>query len=113
MGVSMNGTTVENMTSTFPMNIVLSNSTSAASTISNSAGTFFQLLATYQTYQVAKIINNYKFYILMILACIGNGLSIYAVRHRIKTSSSCFYIALLGAAPLASIENSSIRHGYR
>ena len=95
MGISMNSTTLKNMTSTFPMDIVLSNSTSAVSNISNSAGTFYQLLVTYQTYQAAKIINNYEFYVLMVLACIGNGLSIYAVRHRIKTSSSCFYIVNL------------------
>ena len=101
----MNGTTVENMTSTFPMDIVLSNSTSAASNISNNAGTFFQQLATYQTYQVAKIINNYKFYILLVLACIGNGLSIYAVRHRIKTSSSCFYIVNLAVCDSLVIFN--------
>ena len=95
MGFYMNGTTIKNMTSSFPMDIVLSNSTSAVSTISNSAGTFYQLLVTYQTYEVAKKINNYKFYVLMVLACIGNGLSIYAVRHRTKTSSSCFYIVNL------------------
>ena len=93
------------MTSTFPMDIVLSNSTSVASNISNSAGTFYQLLVTYKTYQVAKIINNYKFYILMVLACVGNGLSVFAVRHRIKTSSSCFYIVNLAVCDSLLIFN--------
>ena len=93
MGVYMNGT-VKNMTSTVPINIEFSNTTSMASNFSNSVGTFYQLLSTYQIYQVAKIINSYKFYIMMVLACIGNGLSIYAVRHRIKTSSSTLSTSL-------------------
>ena len=91
----MNNTIVRNMTSDFQINNEVFNTTSAAPIISNSVDTFYRLLLSYRTYTVGWIINQYKFYILMVLASVGNGLSIYAVRHRIKTSSSCFYIVNL------------------
>ena len=92
----MNETVVKNITSDFQVENELFNTSSVASNTSISAGiSFHQLLISYQTFKVGWIISEYKFYILMVLASVGNGLSIYAVRHRMKTSSSCFYIVNL------------------
>ena len=89
----MNATLAENMTSLSPNKSDLSNFTF----ISNNGrkDTFFTELTLHQTYVVAKMINNYKFYFLMVFAIVGNGLSIFAVRRRTGTSSSCFYIVNL------------------
>ena len=92
----MDDTVVKNITSDFQVENELFNTSSAASNTSISVGTSLnQLLISYQTFKVGWIISEYKFYILMVLASVGNGLSIFAVRHRIKTSSSCFYIVNL------------------
>ena len=56
---------------------------------------FADLVRAETTFQVAKIINNNKFHVLMAMSLIGNGLSLFAVRRRMTSSTSCFYIANL------------------
>ena len=56
---------------------------------------FADLVIAETTYQVAKVINNNNFHVLMAISLIGNGLSLFAVRRRMTTSTSCFYIANL------------------
>ena len=66
-----------------------------STTMSPKKETFADLVRAETTYQVAKIINNNKFHVLMAMSLIGNGLSLFAVRRRMTTSTSCFYIANL------------------
>ena len=56
---------------------------------------FVELVYAETTFQVAKVIANNKFHVLIIISLIGNGLSLFAVRRRMRTSTSCFYIANL------------------
>ena len=46
-------------------------------------------------YWVAKYINNYKFFFLMVLSGVGNVLSLLTLKSRMFKSSSCFYMANL------------------
>ena len=47
-------------------------------------------------YQIYSGINQHKFYILMVLSLLGNGLSLLVLRKRMRQSSPCFYLVNLG-----------------
>ena len=66
-----------------------------STTMAPKKASFADLVRAETTYQVAKVINNNKFHVLMAMSLIGNGLSLFAVRRRMTTSTSCFYIANL------------------
>ena len=68
---------------------------SESTTMSPKKASFAELVIAETTFQVARVITNNKFHVLMAISLIGNGLSLFAVRRRMTTSTSCFYIANL------------------
>ena len=66
---------------------------SSTTSIAPEKMSFADLVRAETTYQVAKVIANNKFYVLLVIALVGNGLSLFAVRQRLRTSNPCFYIA--------------------
>ena len=66
-----------------------------STTMAPKKASFADLVRAETTFQLAKVIGNNKFHVLMAISLIGNGLSLFAVRRRMTTSTSCFYIANL------------------
>ena len=56
---------------------------------------FFDQTKEFTEFKVAYILNEYKYYALMVLSLIGNSLCLAVLKKRMQTSSACFYMGNL------------------
>ena len=98
----------ETLSSNFPTSMPLENATIGVASVPDARQVFIQTVRSDPLYQAHKLISAYKVYFLMAISLIGNGLSLYAVRHRINKNSSCFYIGNLAVCDILYIWSKGI-----